>query len=719
MRIHRLLIAGVPTALLTASAAARAQTSQSFTIEQVLSYPYPTDLVAAPSGARVAWVIDKRGVRNVWGAEGPAFAARRLTEYSQDDGQELTNLSFTHDGQTIVYTRGGDHDSNWPAEGGLAPDPDASASQPKIQIWSASFAGGAPRLLADGDDPAISPRGDVVAFIRDHRIWSVPLDGSKPAVMLAFDRGNASGLAWSPTGDALAFVSTRSDHSFIGVYTSDSAPVRYLAPSTSRDGDPAWSPDGREIAFIRRPGAGGAPQTLLDRHPIPWAIWVAEVATGTGRAVWTSPATLRGSISQVGDGPHLAWLAGGRLLYRGEIDGWPHLYSVQPTDGQPTRLTTGTFMVEDVAQSPGGSFVVYGANTGRDSSDDDRRHLYRVGTNQAPVALTTGDGIEWNPVVTGDGKTIAFFAAGPRMPPLVSVLPSDGGAPRSLTPNEIPADFPTAQLVVPRRVVFRSEDGLLIHGQLFERPGGSKTKPALIFVHGGPPRQMLLGWHYMDYYAGSYAMNQYYANHGYVVLSVNYRLGIGYGHEFHYAENAGPFGASEYRDVLAGRAFLATLPQVDSAHVGIWGGSYGGFLTALALARNSNLFAAGVDLHGVHSWVSDDAARFAPLQQRFERADIDRAMQVAWESSPVASVSTWRSPVLLIQGDDDRNVHFSEMVDLVQRLTAASVPYQQLVLPNEIHGFLRFQSWLTADNAAVRFFDTTLKGEKSGETAGR
>ena len=717
MRISTLVISGALAALAASPRPARAQASASFTIPQVLSYPYPTDLVAAPTGARIAWVIDKQGVRNIWGAEGPSFTAKQLTSFTQDDGQELTNLTFTHDGQTIVYVRGGDHDSNWPAEGGLAPDPAASAAQPKVQIWALPFGGGAPKLLADGDEPAVSPRGDIVAFIRDHRIWSVPVDGSKSATALVFDRGNAGELTWSPNGDALAFVSNRGDHSFITIFTSDSTPVRYLAPTTSRDEDPVWSPDGRQVAFIRRPGAGGAPRTLLDRHPNPYGIWVADVASGEGHAIWTSPETLLGSISGAGDGPHLAWLTGGRILYRGELDGWPHLYTVRVTGGEPTRLTAGSFMVEDVAQDAGGSFVVYNANTGRDSADDDRRHLYRTGGNQpAPTPLTMGDGLEWQPVVTGDGHTVAFIGAGARTPPLVSVVPADGGSARALTPNALPADFPTAQLVVPRKVVFRTDDGLWVHGQLFERPGGGK-KPALIFVHGGPPRQMLLGWHYMDYYAGDYAMNQYYANHGYVVLSVNYRLGIGYGHAFNYPDEAGPFGASEYRDVLAGRSFLATLPEVDNAHVGIWGGSYGGFLTALALARNSNLFQAGVDLHGVHNWVSDDASRFAALQQRYEKSDIDRAMQVAWESSPVASISTWHSPVLLIQGDDDRNVHFSEMVDLVQRLSAASVPYQQLVIPNEIHGFLRYETWLTVDNAAVRFFDATLRGEKGPATA--
>src|SRR5205085_11553540 len=105
-------------------------------------------------------------------------------------------------------------------------------------------------------------------------------------------------------------------------------------------------------------------------------------------------------------------------------------------------------------------------------------------------------------------------------------------------------------------------DGTLVHGQLFEGSGGEK-KPGLIFVHGGPARQMLLGWHYMDTYSIMYAMNQYLANHGFVVLSVNYRLSIGYGRAFHQPAHAGASGASEYQDVVAGARYLQGLPGVD------------------------------------------------------------------------------------------------------------------------------------------------------------
>ena len=160
--------------------------------------------------------------------------------------------------------------------------------------------------------------------------------------------------------------------------------------------------------------------------------------------------------------------------------------------------------------------------------------------------------------------------------------------------ERIPADFPS-KLVTPTKVVLKSPDGVEFHSQLFN-PGGSGKKPAIVYVHGGPPRQMLLGWNYSDYYSNAYALNQYLASRGFVVLSVNYRLGIGYGRDFQQALKAGSQGASEYQDVKAAAEWLRSQPFVDPARVGIYGGSYGGFLTSMALARNSDLFAAGVDM---------------------------------------------------------------------------------------------------------------------------
>jgi dipeptidyl aminopeptidase/acylaminoacyl peptidase len=698
--MRRLLLALALTSL-----AAHAAVAQQFTLEQVRGYPYPSDLVAAPTGAAMAWVLNEQGVRNIWEAQAPDWTPHRLTGYTADDGQELTELAFTADGHTVVYVRGGDHGGNWAAEGNLAPDPASSPIQPKVGIWVVSVAGGAPRLLAEGDEPAVSPKGDRVAFLRGGQVYAVSLDSAKRAAQLFFTRGTNGSLAWSPDGSRLAFVSSRGDHAFIGIFTSDSEPIRYLAPSTSRDLSPRWSPDARRIAFVRMPGQGGAPRAFLELEPQPWAIWVADAATGEGREAWHSPNTLHGSFPTSLGQANLAWGGGGddRLVFTADLDNWPHLYSVSISGGDPLLLTPGNFMVEFVAMAPDRRSIVYSGNAGSDPNDDDRRHLYRVNVDRPgppPTALTAGEGLEWAPVVMADG-TVGLISAEAKRPPLPGLLPSGGGELRLLGAERIPTDFPRDALVVPRKVVFRASDGTAVHGQLFERPGLRGKRPAVVFVHGGPPRQMLLGWHYIYYYANAYAVNQYLASRGYVVLSVNYRLGIGYGHDFHHPPHGGAAGAAEYQDVLAGGRYLAALPEVDARRVGIWGGSYGGFLTAMALAQNSDVFAAGSDLHGVHDWTD---ARFSP-PWRWEAGDLDSARAVAWRSSPVAYVGTWKSPVLLIQGDDDRNVRFHQTVDLARRLAAAGVHYEELVIPDEIHDFLRHRSWLTADSATAAFFD--------------
>ena len=701
------------TALLAASAAtgvARAQRATGpFTLQQVMSYPFPSALVAAPSGARVAWVFDERGVRNIYVASAPDWQAHRVTSYTADDGQELTNLAFTPDGNTVVYVRGGDHDANWPAPGNLAPDPASSPVQPMVEIWSVPANGGEPKKLAEGDLPAVSPRGDRVAYVRDHQIWVVPTDGSQAGKRLLFATGESEDPEWSPDGNTLAFVSSRGDHSFIALYTNDSTPLRYVSPSTSIDENPQWSLDGTQIAFVRRPGNGGAPETMLEQHPRPFAIWAANLSTLAAHQVWQSPNTLRGSMPTTDGEANLHWATGNRIVFLSDVDGWPHLYSIESSGGTPLLLTPARGMAEYITMSRDGKTLVYASNMGAGPDDIERRHVFKVPVDRAaPVNLTPGTGVEWTPVVTGDGASVVYLSADARRPPVPAVVPLGGGAARLIGADRIPSDFPASQLIVPRAVTYKASDGTEVHADLFAKPGLSHA-PAVVFVHGGPPRQMLLGWHPMDYYSNSYAVNQYLASRGFVVLAVNYRLGIGYGHEFHHPDHAGRFGASEYLDVKAGAEYLRSLPEVNGAHIGIWGGSYGGFLTAMALAKNSDLFAAGVDMHGVHDWMSDVQEFFARRALQYEKADLDSAEKVAWQSSPVAYVSTWKSPVLLIQGDDDRNVHFHQTVDLARRLDAQGVKYEELVLPDEIHGFLRYASWLAADSATVSYLDKTLR----------
>ena len=307
--------------------------------------------------------------------------------------------------------------------------------------------------------------------------------------------------------------------------------------------------------------------------------------------------------------------------------------------------------------------------------------------------------MEWTPLeIAGKVVCLGSTATSPAMPYVVTAQGRE-----MIAKAVLPAEFPSAQLVTPKQVIFKAEDGWQIHGQLFEPASGSSTRgPALIFIHGGSIRQMMLGFHYMDYYHNAYAMNQYLASRGYVVLSVNYRTGIMYGRHFREPADGGPRGGAEYKDIVAAGHYLQTLPNVDPKRIGLWGGSYGGYLTAMGLAHDSELFAAGVDLHGVHDWSAflEDYPKDAP--------DREAALKLAFQSSPDAAISTWRSPVLLIQGDDDRNVDFSQTVDLLQRLRWQKVHVEELVFPDEIHGFLMWKSWIRAYGAAEEFFGREL-----------
>ncbi len=266
--------------MICAAASLSAQSPPSFTLKQALSYPYPLELTAAPNGAAVAWVFNEQGVRNIYEAQAPDWTARKLTRYAVEDGQELGQLAFTPDGKTVVFVRGGDHDSNWPND---PPNPTLGTVQPKVGIWAVNVAAdSAPRLLTEGDAPVVSPKGDRVVFTRGGQVYWVSLTSGKPAEQLFYARGTNSELVFSPDGSQLAFVSERGDHSFIGVFTSDSAPIRFLAPAASYDFSPRWSPDGKRIAFVRVPGQGGAPESYLKLTPSPWSIRVGGCRVGRG-----------------------------------------------------------------------------------------------------------------------------------------------------------------------------------------------------------------------------------------------------------------------------------------------------------------------------------------------------------------------------------------------------------------------------------------------------
>lgn len=668
-----------------------------FSLEQILSSPFPSELIASPGRDKLAWVFYDRGRRNIWIAEAPDYRGRQLTRYAEDDGQEITDLAFSPDGTKIAYVRGGPRNM-----AGEHPNPTSDPGGARQEVWVADARTGSTTKIAEGENPFFSPSGDSVIFYREGKLWSAPAGGG-PEKKLFEVRGQVTSAAFSPDGSKLAFVSSREDHSFIAIYEPGPNRIRFIEPSADRDIDPRWSPDGKRIAFIRLFNV--ADTYSVDRERItPWAIYVADAQTGQAKQVWRSGDSEMDSFSRVLGEDTLQWAAGDKLIFCSEQDGWAHLYSVPASGGQAKLLTPGEYEVENVAWSPDRSYIIIATNAG----DIDRRHLWKVDLMSGSLEqITRGDGIEMSPVILSGGM-IAFLRSTARDPYLPHIASADGSGMRPLAEGALPRDFPSKLLVEPEPVTFKAADGLQIRGQLFKPRSASGKLPAVVFMHGGPQRQMLLGWHYRRYYHNAYAFNQYLASRGYIVLSVNYRSGIGYGRAFREAKRRGPRGASEYQDIVAAGLYLRSRPDVDPDRIGLWGGSYGGYLTAMGLARNSDIFAAGVDLHGVHDW----SARVGRAPWATGSPEM---IKLGRESSPIASVEKWKSPVLLIHADDDRNVAFSQTVELIRKLRERGVKFELLVFPDDVHDFLLHSRWIQAYRAAADFFDRHLKGRAQDE----
>jgi dipeptidyl aminopeptidase/acylaminoacyl peptidase len=724
------------------------------TIDQFLMPGYPTEVVSAKKVDRIAWTAYERGRRNVYTAGAPQFQALRVTSVTKDDGVELSDLNISDDGAVVVFVRG-----TQPNREGWVANPTANPAGAQRTIWAARAAGGAAWKLGEGTTPVLSPDGRTVAYAKDGQIFrylvgsggsgmptaaqSAKVGGSVPWIKAW---GNNSNLKWSPDGTKLAFVSNRVDHSLIGVYDMRTREVKFLSPSVDHDTSPTWSPDGKRIAFVRRPGTpfgqqahqgqgsignpdGPAfnPLTALrpgrggtgrggrgrgdvepssDNRPglmtaaftggYTLSFWVADAATGEGKEFWHN---------QKGDKDFNAintiqWAGADRVIFEAEPQEWARWYSVSVSSSQPipSTLTPGEGAVEQTALSADGKVLFYATNAG----DIERRHVWKVPTvGGSAEQLTKGDTIETYPAPLASGQQVAVLGGDAKRPFGVGLVPASGGTASYIYPSL--AGFPLEAHVVPQLVLTKAADGMEVHNQLFLpkdlKPG--EKRPAIVFVHGGPVRQMLLGYHYMHFYHVAYAVNQWLASRGYVVMSVNYRSGVGYGKSFRTAPNTGGRGNAEYQDVLAGGKYLQSRPDVDGNRVGIWGLSYGGVLTAQALARNSDVFKVGVDLAGVHLWGNS--------------LDPDN---VSYKSSAISAIDTWKSPVLLMHGDDDRNVQFSQTTGLVQLLRAHNVYHELIVFTDDTHEPLTHQRYLYAFNRLEEFIGRFLKAAPARTTAG-
>jgi dipeptidyl aminopeptidase/acylaminoacyl peptidase len=638
-------------------------------LAEALALPVASSLTGASGSPRFAWVENAAGVRNVWTAEA-GLPAHQVTHYAED-GPLVYDLTFDPSGLHLAWVRGGDDEF----PDGSLPNAGSAASAPPQEV----FLDGT--RIGDGHAPAFDPDGKRIAFTHKGEIWL--WDGGA-AHRLASGFGEVSNLQWSPDGKLVMLVTNHDGYAFIALIDVAEGEVRYLDAGLGYSVEPIFSPDGSQIALVQYvdPPADASPDAGAF-----WSLRIAETATGKARTLWTAPAGM-GSRWYGTRNRNLFWSENGLLIFPSERSGWVHPYAIDVAKGgEPRDLTPGAFEVETYVMSPTNQSIMYTAN----AKDIERRGLWSQHLTGPAKPELVSDAASLDTPVFSNGALAAIQTDASH--PAHAVLLG-----RTLSP--IHAAPALKHFVTPETVTFAAEDGVTVHAQLFRAAGPGKH-PALIFVHGGPRRQMLPGFHPMNYYSNAYVLNQHFAAEGYDVLSVNYRSGTGYGQAFREAPRQARDGATEYRDVIAAGRWLARQSYVDPQRIGIWGGSWGGYLTALALARNSDVFAAGVDFHGVHTLLRGVPNSLSPDAQLAAR-------QLQWTSSPMSSMATWRSPVLLIHGDDDKNVDFDQSLLLARELAARGIPHEELVFPNERHEFLRYADWLTAYRAADAFLAKTV-----------
>jgi dipeptidyl aminopeptidase/acylaminoacyl peptidase len=736
--------------LQTAKPRALATAAAGPTVEQFMSPPSPLEFGAAEKAERLAWVTYERGMRNIYTAAAPDWKAVRITNFLNDDGVDVGSVRLSDDGTVAIFVRGaGQNRAGWSA------NPSHDPNGPDRAVWAAKTDGsGAWRLASimnteitggrGGGSPELSPDGKHVVFVRDGQIYQARVARGTTSAMdtagvpFIKEWGRQSALTWSPDGSKLAFVSTRDNHSFIGLYDMAKRTVTFLAPSVDFDASPTWSPDSKQIAFTRHPGTpfgaqtqqgsggignpGGAgagrgagrgargggrggrgfavdttPPDGLYRAAFPDGstvqFMVVDVATGKAQTFWHNKAGDR----TFGNVQAIKW-AGDHVVFTASPPGdeWDRWYSVAIHNpaSEPVLLTTTDGLINDgvadrtfvtTTVSHDGKTFYYATN----ANDIEKRHIWAVPvTGGTPHQVSTDAGVEVSPTLLPSGKIgVLYFDA--KQPASIGLVAAQGGATKILYPTAAQLkDFPQSAHVVPEIVITHASDGVEVHNQLFLpkdlKPG--ERRPAIVFVHGGPSRQMLPAYHYMQFYHWAYGFNQFLASQGYVVMSINYRSGIGYGNKFRRPDSTESRGNSEYRDVIAGGKYLQTRADVDPTRIGIWGLSYGGLLTSQALARNSDVFVAGVDLAGVHLYGSS----------------LD-STALSYQSSSAAHIDTWKSPVYLVQGDDDRNVDFSQTVGLVQLLRAHGIYYELTVNPDDVHESLIHSRWMDTWNHSADF----------------
>jgi len=553
-----------------------------------------------------------------------------------------------------------------------------------------------------------SPDGGKVGFVRDNNIFVSDLvsgaetqltqDGSAMVINGTFDwvyeeeLGLRDGWRWSPDGQRIAFwqLDQTAIKKFFMMRETDSIYSRPIelpypkageANSTAKigtvelaNGKITWMDTGSNPdIYLARMEWAASPKELIiqrmNRHQNRIDLMLADATTGRSRTLFSET-----DSAWVDVGDDLTWVNGGRqFLWTSERDGFNHVYLYNRDGSLARQLTRGPWEVTslDGVDEKGGWVYFTGTRPG-----PAERQLYRVKLNGSRLTQLSREAGTHRVAVAPGFRYYIDVYSNAATPPITRLYTTTGEAVRTLADNERVTQQ-LAGLARPEFFRFRTADGVELNGSMIKPAGFDPAKkyPVLMYVYGGPGSQTVT-----DAWGGNrYLWHQMLAQKGYIVVSVDNRGTGARGRDFKKVTYLN-LGKYEVQDQIAGARYLASLPYVDAGRIGIWGWSYGGYMTSLTLMKGGDVFKAGIAVAPVTDWRLYDNI----YTERFMRTPQENAAGYA-QGAPINNVAGLSADLLLIHGTTDDNVHFQNSTQLVDALQKAGKQFDFMMYPNRNH----------------------------------
>lgn len=561
---------------------------------------------------------------------------------------------------------------------------------------------GTSRRLASGTQavtsPTWAPGGEQIACYVDEVATVLGRDsgGIQRLDVPPYDRflENDHMLAWDDEGARLAVTFVDRETTQVGVVSIPEGELLWRTTDLAATSVHGWLSTG-EVLLDR----------IRDKGTVRELVAI-DIGAGEQRVLCSEVDDERGVVSS--GAPSIS-PDGERIAVVLPFDGWDHIHVIDVPTGERTQLTHGSFEDKGFAWSSSqwvdDDRVVFASNR----RDHGQRHVFSVDVESGETSpLVEADGTNVYPRPAPAADALAYIHASANRSAELRVRDigdsgtgGDSGAERVTT--SVVDDWPVGP-IEPELVHVESHDGTEIPCYVVDPRNGSSDAeseplPAVVWVHGGPMRQMRDGWHPSRSYGLAYSAQQYFAHRGIVGLHVNYRGGIGYGREFRQAITDA-YGRDEMEDVAAAAEWLAARNYVDSDSVGIWGLSYGGYAVLQLLGTHPDLFAVGVNLAGLadveafEEWACETKyPAVESSQDVIFGGDPWNAPEEWAAASPVSNMENYERPLYTFHGTDDHYVNVEQQDIIVDELLAHDKDFEAEYYPGEGHVYSKRAVW--------------------------